>query len=318
MLYRVEAWTPAWPIHPENILTLEKFEKLGAYCPPEKSNIGLQDFILIPHTSHRASVKGVERCAAIKHDARPDHYTATAIIVAFADTGGLAEAKIDFKGGELTLNMKPIEAKNDKPPELDLQHLPAEEKEKIQGLERAEEFKMSDIQNLIREAAGNIEMAQRKQKLYYDQKRRGVKYNVGNEVLKIKHNLSNAPEEKRRKQNGQGKPNVSKRTAESSDRCLRSKKHRMQPENQRPEYSRKRTRAQERRAQSTKRPAEEPPLQGNFPRMQRRNFKRKRDEHAPKEQQPKARKLNQATTYSTFKVWAKKRMDDHNKIRRIS
>ncbi|KFM67025.1 Retrovirus-related Pol polyprotein from transposon 17.6, partial [Stegodyphus mimosarum] len=62
--------------------------------------------------------------------------------------------------------------------------------------EIAEEFKMSDIQNLIREATGNIEMAQRKQKLYYDKKRRGVKYSVGDEVLKLKHNLSNAPEEK--------------------------------------------------------------------------------------------------------------------------
>ncbi|KFM62228.1 hypothetical protein X975_22789, partial [Stegodyphus mimosarum] len=55
---------------------------------------------------------------------------------------------------------------------------------------------MSGIKNLIREATGNIEMAHRKQKLYYDEKRRGVKYNVGDEVLKIKHNLSNAPEEK--------------------------------------------------------------------------------------------------------------------------
>ncbi|KFM75076.1 hypothetical protein X975_15167, partial [Stegodyphus mimosarum] len=62
--------------------------------------------------------------------------------------------------------------------------------------ERAEEFKISGIQKLIREATGNMEVAQRKQKLYYDQKRRGVKYNVGDEVLKIKHNLSNAPEEK--------------------------------------------------------------------------------------------------------------------------
>ncbi|KFM73065.1 Retrovirus-related Pol polyprotein from transposon 17.6, partial [Stegodyphus mimosarum] len=303
--------------------------------------------------------------------------------------------------------------------------------------ERAEEFKMSDIQKLIREATENIEMAQRKQKLYYDLKRREVKYNVGDEVLKIKHNLSNAPEEKvgkffprfegpftieqitgavvilkrndgqtlkanvdqikpfynrskmavfkdsfqdprqstsqedirqqkqqepattaskcqkkkappqqrnknqkggfkrkshdageqiyernyertkRRKQNGQGKPNVSKRTVESSDRCLRSKKRRLQPENQLPEYSRnqdkQRARAQERRAQSTKRPAEQPPLQRKLPRIQRRNFKRKRDEQAPKEQR-KTRKLNQATTYSSFKDWAKKRMDDHNKI----
>ncbi|KFM62714.1 Transposable element Tcb1 transposase, partial [Stegodyphus mimosarum] len=286
-------------------------------------------------------------------------------------------------------------------------------------------------------------MAQRKQKLYYDEKRRGIKYNVGDEVLKIKHNLSNAPEEKvgkffprfegpfiiekvtkavvilkrndghtmtanvdqikpfynrskmavfkdffqdprqsisqedvlqrkqqepsttasksqkkkappqqsrhknqkcgfktkshdageqiyertyeqtkRRKQNGQGKTNVSKRTAESSDRCLRSKQRRLQPENQRPEYSRnqeqQRTRAQERRTQSTKRPAEQPPPRSKYARIQRRNCKRKRDEQPPKDQKPKSRRLNQAATYSTFKDWAKKRMDDHNKISRIS
>ncbi|KFM65151.1 hypothetical protein X975_08247, partial [Stegodyphus mimosarum] len=43
---------------------------------------------------------------------------------------------------------------------------------------------------------------------------------------------------KRRKQNGQGKPKVAKRTAETSERCLRSKQPRLQVEDQRPECSR--------------------------------------------------------------------------------
>ncbi|GBL83406.1 hypothetical protein AVEN_110709-1 [Araneus ventricosus] len=46
---------------------------LGANCTPEKANIGLQDLIPIPHTSHSAYFKEMERCSAIQHDACPDH-----------------------------------------------------------------------------------------------------------------------------------------------------------------------------------------------------------------------------------------------------
>ncbi|GBL71644.1 hypothetical protein AVEN_62928-1 [Araneus ventricosus] len=45
----------------------------GPTASHEKANIGLQDLIPIPHTSHSASFKDMERCSAIQHDACPDH-----------------------------------------------------------------------------------------------------------------------------------------------------------------------------------------------------------------------------------------------------
>ncbi|GBL91664.1 hypothetical protein AVEN_82612-1 [Araneus ventricosus] len=47
--------------------------KSGVHFTPEKANIGLQDLIPIPHTSHSASLKDMERCSAIQHDACPDY-----------------------------------------------------------------------------------------------------------------------------------------------------------------------------------------------------------------------------------------------------
>ncbi|GBO40102.1 hypothetical protein AVEN_122345-1 [Araneus ventricosus] len=41
--------------------------------PTAPLNIGLQDLIPIPHTSHSASFKDMERCLAIQHDDCPDH-----------------------------------------------------------------------------------------------------------------------------------------------------------------------------------------------------------------------------------------------------
>ncbi|KFM71764.1 Retrovirus-related Pol polyprotein from transposon 297, partial [Stegodyphus mimosarum] len=87
---------------------------------------------------------------------------------------------------------------------------------------------------------------------------------------------------KRPKQNGQGQQKVAKRTTETSERCLRSKRRRLQAEDQRPECSKnqeqRRTRAQERRAQSSKRPADHLPPQRKYPRIERGYYKRKRDE----------------------------------------
>ncbi|KFM57451.1 hypothetical protein X975_07296, partial [Stegodyphus mimosarum] len=77
---------------------------------------------------------------------------------------------------------------------------------------------------------------------------------------------------KRPKHNGQCQPKVAKRTAETSERSLRSKHPRLQPEDQRPEYSRspeqRRTRAQEQRTQPNKRRADHLPPQRKYPRME--------------------------------------------------
>ncbi|KFM61980.1 hypothetical protein X975_01426, partial [Stegodyphus mimosarum] len=79
------------------------------------------------------------------------------------DVFSLAEAKIDFKGGELTLNMKPIETKKDTPPQLDLQHLPAEEKEKIQGLDPRQSNSTEDVlQRKKQEPATTASKSQKK------------------------------------------------------------------------------------------------------------------------------------------------------------
>ncbi|KFM69027.1 hypothetical protein X975_23648, partial [Stegodyphus mimosarum] len=209
--------------------------------------------------------------------------------------------------------MQPVVEQNDKPPQLDLQHLPAEVQEKLQSLGRAEEFKMSDIQKLIWEATGNIEMAQRKQKLYYEQKRRGG-------LKRKKSENTSSAINKRPKHNGQGQPKVAKRTAKTSERSLRSKQPRLQPEDQCPEYSRsqeqRRTRAQE---QGPSRTNVERITFLKYPSMERRSYKRKRKEQqAGNGQQQKSRKLAQATIYPTFKDWAKKRMADCNKISSIS
>ncbi|GFX53525.1 hypothetical protein TNCV_4653111 [Trichonephila clavipes] len=44
-----------------------------SYNSSEKANIGLQDLIPIPHSSHGVSFKDVEVCEAIQRDACPDH-----------------------------------------------------------------------------------------------------------------------------------------------------------------------------------------------------------------------------------------------------
>ncbi|KFM66127.1 hypothetical protein X975_04082, partial [Stegodyphus mimosarum] len=223
----------------------------------------------------------------------------------------LAEAKIDFELRELTINMKPVEIKNDKPPQLDLQHIPAEEQEKLQCVDPRQPILTEDVLQRKQQEPATMASRRQKKKAPPQQSRRNKNQKCG---FKRKTDDAGASN-KRSKQNGQGKPKVAKRTAETSKRCLRSKQLRLQAEDQRPECSRN----QERRAQSSKQPADHLPPQRKYPRMERQNYKRKRDEQqAGNHRHPKARKLAQTSTYPTFKDWAKKRMADHNMISSIS
>ncbi|KFM70750.1 Retrovirus-related Pol polyprotein from transposon 297, partial [Stegodyphus mimosarum] len=60
--------------------------------------------------------------------------------------------------------------------------------------ERELEFKQANIQNLIDKALKNYDVARKRQKIYYDRKRRESDFKKGDKVLKRKFTLSSAPE----------------------------------------------------------------------------------------------------------------------------
>ncbi|KFM69826.1 hypothetical protein X975_24572, partial [Stegodyphus mimosarum] len=205
--------------------------------------------------------------------------------------------------------MQPVDKRNDKPPQLELQHLPAEEKGKLQALERAEEFRIQDIQKLIREAKGNLEIAQRKQKYYYDQKRREVNYKVGDEVLKIKHALSNAPEEKDPRRQTSTKDSTEWQQQEPATIATRDQKQKAPPQQSRGNKKRKFTRGnglkrkntENRNSTNSKRPKKngqgQPKAVKRRAEMSERSLRSKQPRLQPEDQRPEySRRLEQPLT----------------------
>ncbi|GFT90755.1 uncharacterized protein TNCV_2777421 [Trichonephila clavipes] len=60
-------------------------KKIGSNCNHERANIGLQDLIPIPHSSHNASYKDIAVCVALQSNTCPSHQASAIVMVDFSD-----------------------------------------------------------------------------------------------------------------------------------------------------------------------------------------------------------------------------------------